>query len=84
MNLIPKLVGLTLIALGVLCGCGVYSLIQCIIQGAITQNWIMVIAGGVLAYVFIGLLGLGAFFFICMDEILANRVYVSHQSPDLR
>jgi len=44
----------------VLCGYGVYKLAEIIINGAGAGNWLMVIAGGVLAYIFGGLLVVGA------------------------
>ena len=44
----------------VLCGYGVYKLAEMILGGASGGNWLMVIAGGVLAYIFGGLLVIGA------------------------
>jgi len=43
-----------------LCGYGVYKLAEMILGGASGGNWLMVIAGGVLAYIFGGLLVIGA------------------------
>jgi len=40
-------------------GYGIYRLVDMIISGVSSQNWLMVIAGGILIYLFIGLLVLG-------------------------
>jgi len=43
-----------------LCGLGVWKIIEMIVSGAGSGNWLMVIAGGILAYLFGFLLALGA------------------------
>jgi len=42
-----------------ICGFGVYSLATMIYSGVMTQNWLMAIAGGLLAYFFGALLVVG-------------------------
>lgn len=43
-----------------LCGWGVYGIISMVINGVISQNWLLAIAGGLLAYFFGILLLIGA------------------------
>ena len=56
MALLGFVIGL-LIFLG--CGCAIYYIVNLIITGAFQQNWLMVVAGGILGYFFIGLLIIG-------------------------
>jgi len=48
------------LALTVLCGYGIYWLINMLLQGILSANWLMVIGGGILMYLFLGLLVVGA------------------------
>jgi len=57
-------------ALAGLCGYGVYSLAAMIYNGVMGQNWLMAIAGGVLAYFFGALLVIGAILFIVLGLIV--------------
>ena len=55
-DLLAKAVLLSLGAgLTILCTYIIYSLVVLIISGASSGNWLMVLAGGILAYLFIGL-----------------------------
>jgi len=40
-------------------GYGIYRLVDMIVSGVSSQNWLMAIAGAILVYLFIGLLILG-------------------------
>lgn len=52
MIILAMLVGLVLT---LICGCGLWWLIGTIWMGIVTSNWVMVVGGGVLAYLLIGL-----------------------------
>jgi len=55
--MIGKLIGTVFGGIiSILSGYGIYRLVDMLINGVSTQNWLMVIAGGILTYLFIGLL----------------------------
>ena len=56
MIIVAILLGLLL---AVVCGGGILWLIGTIFTGIITANWLMVIGGGILAYLMLGLLIIG-------------------------
>ena len=48
------------------CAYGVYALVSMILSGVATGNWLMVIGGGILAYLFAGLLIAGTIGFFLL------------------
>jgi len=42
-----------------LCGYGIYKIIETILSGVTTSNWLMVIGGGIIGYLFGGFLLVG-------------------------
>lgn len=51
------------LGLGLFLGSGYgiyYILVELIIKGIFKESWLSVVAGGILAYLFVGLLGIGA------------------------
>lgn len=61
-DVVSRLAGLGLIIVGILCSLAIYGIVNLMITGASTNNWLMVIAGGILAYCFIVILGVVVFF----------------------
>jgi hypothetical protein len=53
------LIGLLLL---VCCVYAIYSLVNLILSGALAGSWIMVLAGGILLYLFLGFLVIGCIF----------------------
>jgi hypothetical protein len=72
--MIGKLIGSALSFLGAaLCGYGVYSLANMLYLGLTNQNWLMAIAGGLLVYLFGGLLAIGFLGFAILGIIVLSE-----------